>query len=406
MRPASRRRAARTVLPGLLAVLPFTVLPAAPAAHADAKLTHRPIVFVHGYRSNSGVWSGMIGYARSYGYHSDELYAFDYSGKTPSDTPIEELGKDLAQYVKDQKLLDRSPDGKIDIIAHSMGGLVARAYLKWEGGTSATTSFVSLGTPNHGTTAAHPWCGTFVDKQCEEMGVGSDFITALNSGSETPGPTRYATFRSNIGDEPVDEMCDSLVWGGYAATLQGAENHTTACLAHGDFYHDDWTRERSLNFLQEPSWLSGTTVTPRQVYTMCNTLERLDGPDRWNEAWVQNCQIITNRGTSATVIPEMRVRGCGYRRSFLKIFYYASNSGLCQVDVDVEVYKDSSQWSTTTPKAAREADRAFNITAGPFGPGGPGAFYSRFDFQIWGDGNDAGGERIKDVRVTPTTVVP
>ncbi len=109
---------------GMLALFSIFLLLAGtvPAmAQGQAKLTHRPVVFVHGYRADKGVWGGMEGYARSQGYRADELFRFDYSSLTPGSTSIKDLGTKLKEYIDQKNLVEKSPDGKVDIVAHSMG---------------------------------------------------------------------------------------------------------------------------------------------------------------------------------------------------------------------------------------------------------------------------------------------
>ncbi len=45
--------------------------------------------------------------------------------------------------------------GRVDLVAHSMGGLVARCYLQLLGGARRVDRLVTLGTPHQGTHAAN-----------------------------------------------------------------------------------------------------------------------------------------------------------------------------------------------------------------------------------------------------------
>ncbi len=55
------------------------------------------------------------------------------------------------------------------------------------------------------------------------MRPGSDFLTALNSGDETPGPPRYGTWWS---------PCDTFINPDDSTVLRGAQNTRTTCLSH------------------------------------------------------------------------------------------------------------------------------------------------------------------------------
>jgi triacylglycerol lipase len=58
---------------------------------------------------------------------------------------------------------------------------------------------------------------------------GSTFLLTLNSGDETPGLSRYATWRS---------PCDTTINPDESVILAGATNTLTACIAHFNFLLD------------------------------------------------------------------------------------------------------------------------------------------------------------------------
>lgn len=81
----------------------------------------------------------------------------------------------------------------IDMIGYSMGGLVARAIIKYEyneiiatvdtnGKNLQINNYICIGTPNHGTLPYVP----SIDLQSAQMSPRSVFLNALNSGDETP----------------------------------------------------------------------------------------------------------------------------------------------------------------------------------------------------------------------------
>lgn len=177
-----------------------------PSVYATS--AHRPIIFIHGWHSDGAVWGGMKSYAETQGYKASELHVYDYSGMT-NNPGILEISSRLAGEV--DEIAKTSPDGKVDIVAHSMGGLVARAYIKEFGGLNKVKHFVSMGTPNHGTIVANIGSGASnlatvtsqvlgnnffggtaknlaekCDRQCHDMASTSDFLQKLNSGKEAP----------------------------------------------------------------------------------------------------------------------------------------------------------------------------------------------------------------------------
>lgn len=309
-----------------------------PTAHAADKFTHRPIVFVHGHGASPGVWDSMKSNATALGYTSEELLAFDYSKQTPGDTSIETIADELGQYISTNNLTSRSPDGKVDIVAHSMGGLVARYYLKNNGGASTTKHLVTLGAPNHGTRAADAACATGIkcDGQTKEMTTTSDFLKGLNSGSETPGPTAYATFRANVGDESglagsgVD-FCDGVVFGGATSALLGAQNFVAGCIAHNDYPSNPWTKEKTLALLSD----ADGAYTPQAAQFACGPLQENWGQDKWVGAHTSSCMTVTGTSAQKSAYSELLVRGCGYYYSFAKVWYYAGYKDVtCDVTYD------------------------------------------------------------------------
>ena len=100
---------------------------------------------------------------------------------------------------------------KVDLVGHSQGGLVARAYVKWYGGSSKVDSLITLGAPNKGTYVANlanvlGFGNCLAVVACEQMRIGSSFLNDLNAGDDTIGSVRYTTIRT-LQDElvrPVD----------------------------------------------------------------------------------------------------------------------------------------------------------------------------------------------------------
>ncbi|MFH8984331.1 esterase/lipase family protein [Streptomyces varsoviensis] len=351
---------------GSVAFGPASGASAAPTARAQ--LGHRPVVFVHGWHSGPGTWRHMIDKAEEYGYASNEIFPFDYSAFSQQGngaTPIKSLADKLAAYIRENKLLSRSPDGKIDIVAHSMGGLVSRAYLKQNQGHATTAHLVTLATPNHGTILSYfcPVAGPYCDEQAREMDAGSGFLTWLNSGTETPGNTHYATFRSNVGDEPMAPpsvyWCDKTVVGvdddgekslkhsGRTSALKGAQNFVSPCVGHDQIANDDWTIEKALNWIAD----SDGAHTPKAAQIRCGDLNERWGkgswpkPDGWVSAHAQSCVIATGAPHAATksVHTELQIRGCGYWWWSVPAptWWYAGVDGVnCDVHADGILWRD------------------------------------------------------------------
>lgn len=83
-----------------------------------------PVVFVHGYQATPDIFSGISEYLKQQGYKSS---AISY----PSENGVASAASALSEYLK-EKAADLRSSGiqvkRFDLIAHSMGGLVARYY--------------------------------------------------------------------------------------------------------------------------------------------------------------------------------------------------------------------------------------------------------------------------------------
>jgi triacylglycerol esterase/lipase EstA (alpha/beta hydrolase family) len=174
-----------------------------------------PILFVHGYVESASLWNTMIANFEKNGYAKSELMAYSYNTGTSNKTLAE---TEVKSHV--ETLLKNNPGAtKVDIIAHSMGSLNSRWYIKFLGGEAKVDDWVSLGGPNHGTETANACFQT----SCVEMRVGSKFLSELNAGDETPGTVNYGTWWS---------PCDEIINPDSSVALSGATNTKTACLSH------------------------------------------------------------------------------------------------------------------------------------------------------------------------------
>jgi triacylglycerol esterase/lipase EstA (alpha/beta hydrolase family) len=105
-----------------------------------------PVLLIHGYVCNSGYWlrmSALLKQARISHYGID----------------LEPLGASIDDFVPQvreavEHLRAQTGSERVVILAHSMGGLVARAYLRRHG-DQHIARVITLGTPHHGTALAH-----------------------------------------------------------------------------------------------------------------------------------------------------------------------------------------------------------------------------------------------------------
>lgn len=124
-----------------------------PVGEGGPAVPTRLVVLVHGLDEPGSIWDDLAPALRDAGH---KVARFEY----PNDQPIAASADLLAESLRD--LRSRGVE-RVDLVCHSMGGLVARDVLTREGvygGTArghadlpAVERLILLGTPNHGS----PW---------------------------------------------------------------------------------------------------------------------------------------------------------------------------------------------------------------------------------------------------------
>jgi triacylglycerol lipase len=192
-----------------------------------------PILFVHGYSETASVWNTMIGRFEKDGYAKSALSAYSYN---TSQSNVTDAEKEVKSHV--ETLLKNNPGAtKVDIVAHSMGSLNTRYYIKNLGGEATVDDWVSLGGPNHGTEFANLCSST----SCIEMRIGSTFLKELNATDETPGAVSYGTWWS---------PCDEIINPDSSVALSGATNTETACISHSALMSDETVYKQVREFVK------------------------------------------------------------------------------------------------------------------------------------------------------------
>lgn len=117
------------------------------------------------------------------------------------------------------------------IVAHSMGGLSVRAWLRAKSSEHRVHHIITIAAPHQGTALAR-YASSDVGRR---MRVGSRWLTALATAEPL---SRYRLFTCFYGH------CDNIVFPMRAATLPGADNRHLASAAHIQMvYRDEVFRE-------------------------------------------------------------------------------------------------------------------------------------------------------------------
>jgi triacylglycerol lipase len=163
-----------------------------------------PILLVHGYLCNRGLWWWLRRRLRA------RRFAVATVNLEPPLAGIDRLAAQLGARI--DELLAETGAEKVALVTHSMGGLAARAYLQQQG-AARVARLVTLAAPHHGTRVARLGCG----RNAREMRLGSEWLRRLNAGP--PPPISVASIWS-LDDEIVTPP-DTSRLGARETTLTG-----------------------------------------------------------------------------------------------------------------------------------------------------------------------------------------
>ncbi|HEY6402709.1 MAG TPA: alpha/beta fold hydrolase, partial [Blastocatellia bacterium] len=134
------------------------------SAAAKLRLSARPVVLVHGLASNAATWAeytkqggyleaiGLRGFAAGDGQAEGEMSIGDPSHPLKQTKTIAQNAEELARYIAGVK---RSTGAQtVDLVAHSMGGLISRYYIDRLMGNRDVAQLIMLGSPHGGTSCA------------------------------------------------------------------------------------------------------------------------------------------------------------------------------------------------------------------------------------------------------------
>lgn len=183
---ADRTSTKRVVMATLLAAVSV----AAGARPASAAPTKDPVVIVAGTFVDGPlaevVYAPMKARLQADGY---TVSIFGLPGSGLGD--ISATAGALADHV--EAVRASTGAAKVDLVGHSQGGIVARAYITYFGGAAKVDSTITLGSPNQGTALGNllrvlgPACTT----ACQQMAIGSAFLAQLNAGDQSVGDVVY-----------------------------------------------------------------------------------------------------------------------------------------------------------------------------------------------------------------------
>lgn len=188
----------------------------------------RGVVFVHGFVCNRGIWSPWMQRLRALGQPYVAVNLEPVFGTIDSYVPIVEGAV--------QRVTACSGLPPV-LVCHSMGGLVARAWLRAAGaGAARVARVITIGTPHHGT-----WLARFSHTDNgRQMRVGSPWLQQLARDEAARPLPPFTCWFSN---------CDNIVFPVSTARRPGADNRFVPGAAHVELAFEPQVIDGSLDLI-------------------------------------------------------------------------------------------------------------------------------------------------------------
>ncbi|MGZ3239005.1 MAG: esterase/lipase family protein [Burkholderiaceae bacterium] len=215
--------------------MPFWVFSKYTAKNSSAL----PVLLIHGYICNSGQWQILSQRMSVNGITHHAIDLEPVLGDIESYVPIVHQAIDM--------LCNETGSNKIIVVAHSMGGLAARAYMKVHGSTHIA-KIITLGTPHHGTALASFGKGEN-SRQMRwrpnaKQGISSDWLRQL---AKDENQSDYGLIVS------IYSHHDNIIAPQTSSHLVGARNIAFHGIGHVALLFDTSIQEKVIEEIQKTS---------------------------------------------------------------------------------------------------------------------------------------------------------
>lgn len=188
--------------------------------------TSGPVVLMqHGYVNNGAVWFFTARALEARGYR---VFTIDQ----PAFASLDTMGDRLAERVDAVLLATGAPS--LTLVAHSMGGLICRTYLRGHGG-ARVSRLITLGSPHQGTFHARLARGA----NGAQMRIGNPWLGSL-------GQTLVS-----IPFTSIYSIHDTIIAPQDSAAMDGADNVQLSAVGHVSMPSGAITRKALLAALEK-----------------------------------------------------------------------------------------------------------------------------------------------------------
>jgi triacylglycerol esterase/lipase EstA (alpha/beta hydrolase family) len=174
----------------------------------------RPVILVHGTVENQkSNWSAASPVLKNDGYC---VYTLNFGsglftvGQFYGLDPVASDAAELKSFVT--RVQNSTGSSKVDLVGHSLGGLVARYYMQKLGGSAQVANLVGLAATNNGTSFSgiaglakvvpglanlfvFSWC-----KSCKDQIAGSAVLASVNAGGGTSPNVNYTNIATKYDE--------------------------------------------------------------------------------------------------------------------------------------------------------------------------------------------------------------
>ncbi|NBX68756.1 MAG: alpha/beta fold hydrolase [Proteobacteria bacterium] len=191
-----------------------------------------PVLFIHGIFHNRSTFAWLKQRLYSKGFRH-----FKEVNLLTSIHPIPRLAEQVAR--ESRLLVKKFQVPQIDIVAHSMGGMIARYFVQLLGGDGLVRNLITLGTPHRGT----EWSKYSLIPHIRELAPQSRTIELLN---QCP-PPKYTRAVAVSGDLDIVIRPKDCTW------WEGVRNIHLSRVGHAGLLFSKRVLEITLSHLDEES---------------------------------------------------------------------------------------------------------------------------------------------------------
>jgi triacylglycerol lipase len=215
---------------------------AEPASTPPAPRTSVPVLIVPGWLDSARELAALRIRLSAAGWaHVETLSFADPTGSNRAHAA--EIDSVVAE------MIERTGAREVDVVAHSMGGLATRWYLKTRP-NPPVRKVVFMASPHRGTLSAVLAWGD----GSEEMLPTSDFLESLNTGPSLPDGVSALTIRTPL---------DTRIFPPASATLPGVPDRSVCCPTHGGMLQDEEVFRLVSAFLEDETPPADPTASAR-----------------------------------------------------------------------------------------------------------------------------------------------